>query len=332
MAVTDAAHAALHDALGRVAVGTALDPSRLDERTRRALDLARDLGAPAVEVLRAADARAEADADATRALRRASAQGRAVALGLALAPPALAPLLARLVAPAGTAFWASATGRVVLLLAGALWLLGVAVVLVLLRRAAADPSATRSGSRGATDSAAGGGAVTVAGGGSGWLLVGAALAVSGRPLLGLLAGLPALRAGRPVPAPGRDELLELACVGLRAGLPLGHALRRAGGVLPHLSDAAARLALWLELGAVGEPPCLPDLAAPLARTHRLGAPVLPVAERLAAGLRAAALQRRLEAAERLPVQLTVPTTLLLLPAALLVVLAPVLDAALAPLR
>ena len=88
----------------------------------------------------------------------------------------------------------------------------------------------------------------------------------------------------------------------------------------------------VELGAGTGPPCLPDLSAPLARAHRLGAPVLPVAERLAARLRTDALQRRLEAAERLPVQLTVPTTLLLLPAALLVVLAPVLDAALAPLR
>lgn len=314
MAVTDTAHAALHDALGRVAVGAAVDPARLDGRTRRALDLARDLGAPAAEVLRAAAVRADADADATRALRRASAQGRAVAVGLALAPPVLAPLLARLVAPDGSAFWSTSLGRVVLLLAGALWLLGVAVVALLLRRAANDPSGTAPG------------------GGTGWLLLAAALAVSGRPLLGLLAGLPALRAGRPVPSPGRDELLELVCVGLRAGLPLGHALRRGGGVLPHLSDAAARLALWLELGAAGDPPCLPALAVPLARAHRLGAPVMPVAERLAGELRATALQRRLEAAEQLPVQLTVPTTLLLLPAALLVVLAPVLDAALAPLR
>lgn len=314
MAVTDTAHAALHDALGRVAVGAALDPARLDERTRRALDLAGDLGAPAGDVLRAAAARADSDADAVRALRRASAQGRAVALGLALAPPALAPLLARLVSPDGTAFWTSGTGRLVLLLAGVLWLLGVAVVVLLLRRAGGTP------------------ATPGAGGGTGWLLLGALLAVSGRPLLGLLAGLPALRAGRPAPPSGRDELLELACVGLRAGLPLGHALRRAGGVLPHLSDAGARLALWLELGAAEEPPCLPDLAVPLARAHRLGAPVLPVAERLAARLRTDVLQRRLEAAERLPVQMTVPTTLLLLPAALLVVLAPVLDAALAPLR
>jgi hypothetical protein len=60
----------------------------------------------------------------------------------------------------------------------------------------------------------------------------------------------------------------------------------------------------------------------------VGAPVGPVLRRLARDLRADELARVLAAAERLPAQLTVPATLLLLPASVLLIAAPLLDAGL----
>ena len=56
--------------------------------------------------------------------------------------------------------------------------------------------------------------------------------------------------------------------------------------------------------------------------NELGAPAAPSLRRLARDLRGAELARVMAAAERLPAQLTVPTTLLLLPATLLLVGAP----------
>lgn len=281
-------------------------------RTQRALRLASELGAPVRDVLLRERERADAEAEARRVLRRATAQGRAAALGLVLVPPVLAPLV-------GTLAGVSSRPRAwVLLVAGALWAAGGAVTLLLVRRATAP--------RGASP----------------WTpLVGGALAlglvVTGRlgpALLVVAGGLAAARRARrrPTVDPGLDELLDLTALALHAGRGIGAALRAAGPSVPALADTAQRLALWLELGGVGGPPVLPDLGRDLLRAHRAGLPQVPVVAAHAARLRAEELHARLERAERLPVQLAVPLALLLLPAALLLVLAPLAELALGALR
>jgi tight adherence protein C len=300
-----------HEALARVAAGLSVDPARLDERGRRAMAHAGALGAPVSEALAVLEARAVADADAERALRRATAQGRSVAVGLALAPPVLAPLLGVLL---GTGVRAPLP---VLVVAGLLWCTGVVTVRVLVGRAGRPRPAGRR-------------AVALP---VGLLLAGVVAVVFGPVAGGVVAVLAvALRVEPRDAPPGLAELLDLTALGLRVGLGAGPALRHAGSRLPALTDVAARVALWLELGAPGPPPALPGVAGLLALAVQEGRPVLPVVVRAADELRADELQQRLEAAERLPVQLTVPTTLLLLPAALLVVLAPVVTGLLDVLR
>jgi pilus assembly protein TadC len=71
------------------------------------------------------------------------------------------------------------------------------------------------------------------------------------------------------------------------------------------------------------------LRAVLTTAGEVGAPAAPTLRHLARDLRAAELARLMAAAERLPAQLTVPTTLLLLPVTLLLVGAPLVASGLA---
>ncbi len=73
--------------------------------------------------------------------------------------------------------------------------------------------------------------------------------------------------------------------------------------------------------SVGSPTCSPPPSA-------VGAPVGPALRRLAADVRADELARVLAAAERLPVRLTFPTALCLLPGTLLLIGAPIVSAGL----
>lgn len=255
----------------------------------RALELAVVLGAPLAPVI---DTLAEVDRARARLaaeVRRASAEGRAVATGLVVGPPVLGIATAALVADDPVRVLLSPAGRVLVLLAATLWFLGIAVVVGALRRAAA-----------------------------------------------------------PRPADD-DELFLLAAIAVRAGEPLSAALRRADGLLSGSpAGAGARrsrgpprprvrrrtgdptaLALWLDLGAVGDPPAAWGSVAP-ALSSALGAGVAlaPLLDQLAADRRAAAHDDALERAARLGATLAVPTALLLLPAGLLLAAGPLVLAAL----
>lgn len=139
------------------------------------------------------------------------------------------------------------------------------------------------------------------------------------------------RAARRAPDADLEEVAELVAVALSAGAGTAVALRAVADVLPARRERLQRLALDRDLGVLRAPPRgSPDA---LVRMHEvlevasgLGAPAAPTLRRLARDLRAAELARVLAAAERLPAQLTLPTTLLLLPATLLLVGAPLVAA------
>lgn len=128
-----------------------------------------------------------------------------------------------------------------------------------------------------------------------------------------------------------EELLELAAIALGAGCGLADSLRRAADALGGDAPAGvSALALWLELGADGPVPSgWEQIGPPLSAARRDGVPLVALVRSLASAERRQHHQRALERAARLGARLTLPTTLLLLPAALVVVGAPLLHGALA---
>jgi hypothetical protein len=166
------------------------------------------------------------------------------------------------------------------------------------------------------------------GGGRGVLGAGLALLAAG----GGLARLLIRRASRPSRDADLEEVAELVAVALTGGVGAAAALREVAAVMPGEAERLRRLALDIDLGirrtptsrVAGRREPLPLLRVRevLATASELGAPAAPTLRRLARDLRAAELARVMAAAERLPAQLTVPTTLLLLPATLLLVGAP----------
>lgn len=106
-----------------------MPPDRPDDRTRRALGLAHELGAPVREVLAARTRRHEDELRASRRIRQATAQGRATAAGLLVAPVLLGPLFGRLVG-------SGPPSAPVVVVAAGLWLVGALACWVLVRRAA----------------------------------------------------------------------------------------------------------------------------------------------------------------------------------------------------
>jgi Flp pilus assembly protein TadB len=124
--------------------------------------------------------------------------------------------------------------------------------------------------------------------------------------------------------PCLDETADLVATALAGGTSLSAALRlvarRGAGDRRELE----RLALAAELGRVHEVDAGPlaPLARVLAATQRWGAPAAASLRALGRDLRAERLADALAAAERLPAQLTFPTALLLLPASVLLLGAP----------
>jgi len=184
-------------------------------------------------------------------------------------------------------------------------------------------------------------------------VVGFYLAPGGRGVLGVglaLLGAGALvarrlvaRVGRPHPDAALEEAVELTATAVAGGSGTASALRTVAAVLPALGDPLRRLALDLDLGTMqedgdgttarsdqrsGAPEALQRLRVVIVTASRVGAPSAAALARLARDLRASELARVLAAAERLPAQLTFPTTLLLLPATVLLIAAPLLDAGL----
>ena len=158
-------------------------------------------------------------------------------------------------------------------------------------------------------------------------------------LLGLgaiVAGMFVRRLRRPSSGAGLEEAVELVATALSGGAGVVTALRSAAERMPQHAVALRRLALDLELGvdrgpSHREPDALHRLRAVLVTATRVGASSAPTLRRLARDLRAAELTRVLAMAERLPAQLTFPTTLLLLPATVLLIAAPLIATGLAGL-
>ena len=159
--------------------------------------------------------------------------------------------------------------------------------------------------------------------GRGVLLVGVALLLLGGMLARAIIG----HASRPAGDVELEEVAELVAVALGGGAGTAFALRAVADVMPAQSGWLRRLALDIDLGVhrpvpVDEPSARERIRDVLTAASELGAPAVPTLRRLARDLRGAELARVMAAAERLPAQLTVPTTLLLLPATLLLVGAP----------
>jgi pilus assembly protein TadC len=238
----------------RLAAGVGVDDERdLSARVRRALAVARDVGAP---LLPAVDAAAAAEDDAARSRRAvavATAQARTVAGGLVLAPPLLVPLVGGLAGADVWAFYAAPAGRSVLGVGLGLLAAGALVARALVRRAARPgPSAGLEEVVELVATALGGG-------------VGPSAAL--RTVADLEDG----------PSAGRAAQLRTIALEVDLGLDPGRG--RDG------SDAVARLRAALGLAvAVGAPagPVLRRLAADL-RAEDL-ARVLSAAERLPAQL------------------------------------------------
>jgi Flp pilus assembly protein TadB len=148
-----------------------------------------------------------------------------------------------------------------------------------------------------------------------------------------IAGVLATRAlTRHLLRPGEsaDEVHDLVATAMGAGLPPGAAVRAAAGHVPDRADDLRAVALALDLGVPGR---VPDRLAPLVQILTTcadwGAPAAPALRHLAHELRADERARVAAASERLPALLTFPTVLLLLPASLVLVGAPVLASGLA---
>ena len=160
--------------------------------------------------------------------------------------------------------------------------------------------------------------------------VGRTILLAGLMLLALggsLARLIILRAGRRSRDADLEEAAELVASALTGGSGSAAALRAVAAVMPHQAQRLRQLALDLDLG-IRRPPqadgpaALDRLRGVLTTAGEVGAPAAPMLRDLARELRAAELARLMAAAERLPAQLTVPTTLILLPTTLLLVGAP----------
>lgn len=300
----------------RVAVGAAIgDRAGLPPAVRRAVELAAEVGAPLGPELDRAVALAEERAELADAVRVATAPARAVAGALTLAPLVLVPVLGRLLGVDLVAFYATPAGTAIGAAALVAHVAGVAWVRVVVR------GGTRPGP-----------------GGARWVrpaATGLAAAWLWHPLVGVVTALVLARRRARVPVlEGADEVVDLVAVAVRGGLAPSAALRRAvAGLDAALATDVRRLAFALEAGTVPAelPAPLDRLADEVVTAGRWGAPVAPALVHLAGDLRREERTRALEAAARLPALLTVPTALLILPASVAVVAAPIVAEALASL-
>ncbi len=309
----------------RLRVTAGMDPGEdadLPGRTRRAVDVARAVGAPLTEALDAALTAEEDARAASRAVAVASAQTRIVAGGLLVAPVVLVPALGNLVGADLVGFYTTPTGATVLAIGVGLLLTGAAIIWTLVRRVGRPVTATVPLAMKL---------MMVVGSLAAWRIAGPGVAAVAGTVLTHLAR----RSMGPAPLTGFDEAADLVATARGGGTTSAEALRIAAEHVPHLAVPLRRLAFDLDVGAIGGPfpptgsPQLDRLTTVLVAAHDLGAPVAPALRRFAADLRADELARVLAAAERLPAQLTFPTALCLLPATLLLVGAPIVQAGLA---
>lgn len=274
-----------------------------------AVALADRVGAPMLPVL---DAAADAEHHRRRVARQlatVTAPARSVGLGLVAMPLLVVPLLGRVLAIDLVAFYTSGVGLLAGAVAVALWAVGAALVLAMVRRADHEPRPARPTLR----------------------VLGAALvaAVVASPLLAVPAAVLARVTFRPAPPPPHPQLAlacDLVATGLSAGLTAAGALREAATELPELAPGLRRLAWQVDLGRLGiaaVPDELSRLAALLGSGLAAGGPLVPALRALAAEVRAERGARAEARAARLPARLTFPMSLCLLPATVLSIGAPI---------
>lgn len=294
---------------------------------RALVAVAREVGAPTDDALSLAaewaTARARVDAELDRVVRPAVS----IARGLVALPMAVVPALAAVLDLDLVAFVTrDPLGPVVLALVVAMVGLAVTWMWAAVRRAVRPP--TMAGAPGPPLGAA---AV---------LLVGVA---AGQPMAGVVCGGLVLwwARRRAVEGPGGDGLApqdvavatQLCAVALHVGVAVPAALRAAGAHHPDpvAASTCRRLALHLDLQLVDPAPAqgasrpgaterLRLACVDLVRTGRPGAPPL---RRLGLRLLEEDLDARRLAVARLPAQLTFPTALLLVPATVLALGAPI---------
>lgn len=304
----------------RAAAGARAD--RLDllpPEVRPAVAVAESVGAALLPTLDAAAAAHDHRRAVTRQVRTATAPARTVAVGLVALPVVAVPVLARLLAVDLVAFYTTGVGVVVGLVALGLWAAGAATIAVLVSRAGRDPAPPGPVPR------------VVAAGVVGWLLLG--------PWGAVVAAGAARLTHRPGPPPDHAQLgdaCDLTAAALSAGLTVPAALRQAADHLPTLADDLRRLAWQVDLGRLGPdaaPATVPSscrpLAAALADGIEVGGPLVPTLRVLARQVRARHGAAAEAAALRLPARLTFPTALLLLPATVLSIGAPIVVTGLA---
>lgn len=278
----------------RAAAGAA--PPRVDglpPRAARALAVAVAAGAPLVPALDAAEEGVRRHADRRRAVGVATAQSRTVIAGLLGAPILLLPALAGILDLDVAGFYATPAGLVVAGVTAGLLTAG----LIWVR----------------------------------WLLARVGRALRPQPT-GAAVGWWAHRRRPPrSPSGGMDEVVDLTATAMSGGLGAAAALRIVADHREDLGPGLRRLAVAIDLNRTRD-----DLPADIERLGRLlvdaahlGAPSVPALRDLARRLREDAHARALAEAGRLPVRLTFPAALCLLPASLLVVGAPLVASGLA---
>lgn len=286
----------------------------LPVRVRDAVTLARRMGAPVLPALDAALGALDDDRRRDRALRVATAQARAVAGGLLALPVVLVPGLGRLLDLDLLGFYRTGGGVAVAAIAAALVVTAAVVTGLALRRA------TRPRPRAHTGSLAFPVLVTLAAASLAGPVVAAGVAT--------VAAVLRQRSATRVPA-DLDAVVDLVATALAGGGSVGAALRAVADLGVGPTTELRRLALCHELGHPAPAGPLAPLAAVLVSSAEWGAPAVPTLQALARDLRAEALSEALAAAERLPAQLTFPTALCLLPAAVLLIGAPLVTDGLA---
>ncbi len=296
----------------RAAAGLPIRPAEdLPDPARSALAVADRVGAPVLPVLAAVQDAHEQQRRTDRQVAMATAPARTVAVLLVALPVVVVPVLGRLLDLDLVAFYTSGPGLAVAAVAVVLWGLGAALTIGLLRHADREP--TPSGPLPRSLGAA--------------LL---ALVVVG-PWAAVLAAAVAWATHRPGPSPPHRSLAtacELLATALSAGLTVAAALRESARELPELAADLSRVAWHVELGrmhamADGAPTALVPLCRVLADGMAVGSPLAPALRDLARQVRADRGAFAEARALRLPARLTFPTSLLLLPATVLAIGAPI---------
>lgn len=314
----------------RLRVAAGARPGRLDglpADVRPAVTVAEQTGAALLPTLDAAtDAHRQRRAIA-RQVRTATAPARTVAVGLVVLPLVAVPALAGLLDVDLVAFYGTGVGTVVAVVALGLWAAGTATIAVLVARTGRDHAPPGPAPR-----------VLVAAV-VGWLVVGPWLAVGAAVLARATFRAPAVPPHR-----GLADACDLTAAALSTGLAVPPALREVAPHVPGLADDLRRLAWQAELGRLVPDASGPDtpgtpvpascrrLAEALADGLDAGGPLVPALRALAREVRAERGAAAESAALRLPARLTFPTALLLLPATVLAIGAPIVVTGLSTLR